>query len=429
MQESKPRFGTLCVHAGQKPDPATGASAVPIYQTASYVFRDAEHAANVFAAREPGNIYTRISNPTVNAFEERIAALEGGVGALAAASGQAAEFTAITALCKAGDEVISSGALYGGTYVLFNSTLRRFGITAKFVDWNDARAFRKAITPRTKAIYTETIGNPRLDIPDISGIAEVSHEAGVPLIIDNTFASPYLCRPFEFGADIVIHSATKFICGHGTSIGGVIVDSGKFDWQNGKFPELVEPDDHGLSFTGTYGNKAFIAKARSHIMRDVGACLSPFNGFLFLQGLETLALRMERHSSNALQVAKFLSGHPGVSWVRYPGLRSDPCHSRARKYLSGGYGAMIAFGIRGGVEAGRRLMSNLRFFSLLANLGDTHSLVIHPASTTHHQLTPEQQAESGVSEDLVRLSIGIEDPADLIEDLDVAISRACMVAS
>ena len=429
MQENRPRFDTLCVHAGQRPDPATGASAVPIYQTSSYVFRDAEHAANVFAAKEPGNIYSRISNPTANVFEDRMAALEGGVGALATASGQAAVFTAITALCQAGDEIISSGALYGGTYVLFNSTLKRFGITTRFADWNDTGSFEKAITKKTKAIYTETIGNPRLDVPDLSGIGRVAHDAGIPLIVDNTFASPYLCRPFQFGTDIVVHSATKFICGHGTSIGGVIVDSGNFDWENGNFPEMVEPDDRGPSFVATYGKKAFISKARSHIMRDVGACLSPFNAFLFLQGLETLSLRMQRHSANALQVAKFLAGHSGVGWVRYPGLRGDPCHARALKYLSGGYGAMIAFGIKGGVEAGRRLIGSLKVFSLLANLGDTHSLVIHPASTTHQQLTPEQQLESGVSEDLVRLSIGIEDPADLIEDLDVAINKAYRAAS
>jgi O-acetylhomoserine (thiol)-lyase len=422
--QSRRRFDTLCVHAGQKPDSATGASAVPIYQTAAYVFRDAEHAASVFAAKEPGNIYTRISNPTVNAFEERIAILEGGAAALGTASGQAAVFTAITTLCKAGDEIISSGALYGGTYVLFNSTLRRFGITPKFVDWNDTKSFRKALTEKTRAIYTETLGNPRLDVPDLSGVARVAHEAGVPLIVDNTFATPYLCRPFEFGAHIVVHSATKYICGHGTSIGGVIVDSGNFDWQNGRFPEMVEPDDHGLSFVASYGNKAFAARARSSVMRDVGACLSPFNAFLFLQGLETLSIRMQKHCSNALQVATFLAGHPGVSWVRYPGLRGDPCHARARKYLSGGHGAMIAFGIKGGVEAGRRLIGSLKVFSLLANLGDAHSLVIHPASTTHQQLTPEEQRESGVSEDLVRLSIGIEDPDDLIEDLDAAISAS-----
>jgi O-acetylhomoserine (thiol)-lyase len=399
---------------------------VPIYQTTSYVFRDTDHAANLFALKEFGNIYSRIMNPTCDVFEKRVADLEGGVGALAAASGHAAEFMAIATVAGAGDDIVTSSSLYGGTYNMFTHTLPRFGIGVRFVDGSDAGNFSRAVTERTRAFYVETIGNPRIDVPDLAAIARAAEDAGVPLIVDNTFATPYLCRPFEHGAHIVIHSATKFIGGHGSSIGGVIVDSGRFDWANGKFPELTEPDEsyHGVRYVEAFGPLAFIIKARVHVLRDVGACLSPFNAFLFLQGLETLPLRMVRHSDNALGVAEFLEGHECVSWVRYPGLRSDPCHVLASRYLPDGAGAVLAFGIKDGVEAGKRFISHLKLFSLLANVGDAKSLVIHPASTTHQQLSPEQQLASGVSEDLVRLSVGLEDPEDLLDDLDQALRKA-----
>ncbi|MDP2871188.1 MAG: O-acetylhomoserine aminocarboxypropyltransferase/cysteine synthase [Bacillota bacterium] len=427
MAQSKGQgFSTRAVHAGQVADPATGARAVPIYQTTSYVFRDTEHAANLFALKEAGNIYSRIMNPTCDVFEKRVADLEGGAGALATASGHAAEFMAIATLAKAGDEIVTSSSLYGGTYNMFTHTLPRFGIAVRFVDGSDPDNFRRAVTARTRALYIETIGNPRIDVPDLAAVAAVAEDAGVPLIVDNTFATPYLCRPFEHGAHLVIHSATKFIGGHGNSIGGVIVDSGKFDWTNGKFPELTEPDEsyHGIRYTEAFGPLAFIVKARVHVLRDVGACLSPFNAFLFLQGLETLPLRMARHSDNTLGVAQFLQGHECVSWVRYPGLPADPCHVLASRYLPQGAGAVLAFGIKGGLEAGRRFISHLKLFSLLANVGDAKSLVIHPASTTHQQLSPEQQLASGVSEDLVRLSVGLEDPEDLLDDLDQALRKA-----
>ncbi|MCG0278987.1 MAG: homocysteine synthase [Thermanaeromonas sp.] len=421
------RFATLAVHAGQVPDPATGARAVPIYQTTSYVFRNADHAAELFALREPGNIYTRIMNPTTDVFEQRVAALEGGVGALATASGQAAITLAILNITSAGQEIVSATSLYGGTYNLFNMTLPKFGIKVRFVDPGDPENFRRAITDKTRALYVETIGNPKLDVPDIEKIAGIAHEAGIPLIVDNTFATPYLCRPFDYGADIVVHSATKFIGGHGTSIGGIIVDSGKFNWKNGKFPELVEPDPsyHGISYVEAFGPAAYIVKARTQLLRDLGPALSPFNSFLFLQGLETLHLRMERHSSNALYVAQWLKEHPLVSWVNYPGLPDHPSYPLAKKYLPRGAGAIVTFGIKGGKEAGRRFIDNLKLFSLLANVGDAKSLVIHPASTTHQQLTEEEQLATGVTEDMVRLSIGLEDPEDLIEDLDQALKKAC----
>lgn len=420
------KFATLAVHAGQQPDPTTGARAVPIYQTTSYNFRDAGHAAALFALEEPGNIYTRMMNPTNDVFEKRIAALEGGVGALATASGQAAITYAILNIAGAGDEIVSSSSLYGGTYNLFYHTMPRLGLTVKFVDQAAPENFRRALTEKTKAFFVEIIGNPKLDVPDLEAIAQIAHEAGVPLIVDNTFATPYLCRPFEYGADIVVHSATKFIGGHGTAIGGVIVDSGRFDWTNGKFPGLTEPDPsyHGIRYVENFGNMAYIVKARVQLLRDIGACLGPFNAFLFLQGLETLHLRMERHSANALEVARYLQHHPAVAWVSYPGLPDHPSYRNARKYLPRGAGAILSFGVKGGAEAGRRLINSVKLFSLLANVGDAKSLIIHPASTTHQQLTPEQQLSSGVTEDMVRLSIGIEDVADIIADLDQALAAS-----
>ncbi|NPV30197.1 MAG: homocysteine synthase [Firmicutes bacterium] len=420
------KFATLAVHAGQQPDPTTGARAVPIYQTTSYNFRDADHAAALFALEEPGNIYTRIMNPTNDVFEKRIAALEGGVGALATASGQAAITYAILNIAGAGDEIVSSSSLYGGTYNLFYHTMPRLGLTVKFVDQAAPENFRRALTEKTKAFFVEIIGNPKLDVPDLEAIAQIAHEAGIPLIVDNTFATPYLCRPFEYGADIVVHSATKFIGGHGTAIGGVIVDSGRFDWTNGKFPGLTEPDPsyHGIRYVENFGNMAYIVKARVQLLRDIGACLGPFNAFLFLQGLETLHLRMERHSANALEVARYLQHHPAVAWVSYPGLPDHPSYRNARKYLPRGAGAILSFGVKGGAEAGRRLINSVKLFSLLANVGDAKSLIIHPASTTHQQLTPEQQLSSGVTEDMVRLSIGIEDVADIIADLDQALAAS-----
>jgi len=417
-------FATLAVHAGQEPDPTTGARAVPIYQTTSYNFRDADHAAALFALQEPGNIYTRIMNPTVDVFEKRMAELEGGVGALGTSSGAAAITFAILNIAGVGDEIVSSSSLYGGTYNLFYHTFPKIGIKVKFVDSSEPDSFRRAVTDKTKAFYIETIGNPRLDVPDIEEIARIAHESGLPLIVDNTFATPYLCRPIEFGADIVVHSATKFIGGHGTSIGGVIVDSGRFDWSTGRFPGLTEPDMsyHGIQYVKDFGKLAYIIKARVQLMRDIGACMSPFNAFLFLQGLETLHLRMERHSSNALAVAQFLSKHPEVSWVSYPGLPGDKSFLNAQKYLPKGAGAILAFGVKGGLQAGKKLVNSVKLFSLLANVGDAKSLIIHPASTTHQQLTPEQQLSVGVSEDMVRLSIGIEDVKDIIKDLEQALA-------
>ncbi|MEW6661300.1 MAG: homocysteine synthase [Bacillota bacterium] len=425
--EKKPfRFDTLAVHGCQKPDPATGSRAVPIYQTTSYVFRDSQHAADLFALKEAGNIYTRIMNPTTDVFEQRVAALEGGVGALAVASGQAAITMAITNITGSGQEMVSSTSLYGGTYNLFSTTLPKLGIKVNFVDSANAENFRSAITERTRALYVETIGNPKLDVADLKAIAAIAHAAGIPLIVDNTFATPYLCRPFEYGADIVVHSATKFIGGHGTSIGGIIVDSGRFNWDNGKYPELTEPDPsyHGVRYVEALGPLAYIIKARVQLLRDLGPCLSPFNSFLFLQGLETLPLRMQRHADNALAIAEHLQGHPMVNWVNYPGLPSHPSHLLAKKYLANGYGAILTFGIKGGLEAGIRFIDSLKLFSHLANVGDAKSLVIHPASTTHQQLTPAQRVSTGVTEDLIRLSVGIEDVRDLIEDLNQALELA-----
>ncbi len=419
-------FETRAIHAGQTPDSATGSRAVPIYQTSSYVFRDTEHAANLFSLKEAGNIYTRIMNPTTDVFEARIADLEGGVGALGVASGQAAITFALLNIASAGDEVISSTNLYGGTYNLFAVTLKRVGINVNFVKPNDYDGIENAFTERTKALYVETIGNPSIDVADLERLAGIAHRHGVPLIVDNTFATPYLCRPIEYGADIVVHSATKFIGGHGTSIGGVIVDSGKFNWDNGKFPGLSEPDAsyHGVTYVRDVGAAAYIIKARVQLLRDLGAALAPFNSFLFLQGLETLHLRVARHSENGLAIARFLSSHPSVSWVNYPGLENSPYHELAQKYLPKGQGAILTFGIKGGAQEGARLIDSLKLFSHLANVGDAKSLVIHPASTTHQQLSEEGQRASGVTPDLVRLSIGIESADDLIADLDQALTTA-----
>jgi O-acetylhomoserine (thiol)-lyase len=426
-EEKKQQLATLAVHGGQSPDPATGSRAVPIYQTTSYLFQDADHAGRLFALKEFGNIYTRIMNPTTDVFEKRVAALEGGTAALATASGQAAETLTITTLAAAGDEIVSTTSLYGGTYNLFHYTLPRLGITVRFVDADDFDGLRSAINDKTKAVYTESLGNPKLDVSDIEKLAAIAHENGLPLIIDNTSTSPALLRPIEWGADIVVNSATKFLGGHGTTIGGVIVDAGKFDWAaSGRFKEFTDPDPsyHGLSYIAAFGPLSFILKARVQGLRDTGAALSPHSAFLLLQGIETLHLRMERHSQNALAVARHLEKHPGVEWVNYPGLESSSYHARAKKYLADGQGALITFGIKGGYEAGKKLIDALELFSLVANIGDAKSLVIHPASTTHQQLSVEEQASTGVTPEMVRLSVGIEDIRDIIDDLDQAIEAA-----
>lgn len=414
---------TLAVHAGQEVDPTTLSRAVPLYQTTSYAFRDPDHAGDLFALKEFGNIYTRIMNPTTDVFEKRVAALEGGAGALATASGQAAITYAILNIAGAGDEIVSASSLYGGTYNLFSTTLKKLGITVRFVDPSDPDNFRKAITDKTKALYAESIGNPKGDLLDIEAVAAIAHEHGLPLIVDNTFPSPFLLRPIEHGADIVVHSATKFIGGHGTSIAGVIVDSGKFDWAGGKFPGLTEPDPsyNGIIYTEAVGAVAYITKARVQLLRDMGATLSPFNAFLLLQGLETLHLRMERHSENALRVAQFLEAHDAVASVSYCGLPSHPSYELAKKYLPKGQGAILTFEIKGGVEAGRRVINHVKLLSHLANVGDSKSLIIHPASTTHLQLSEEEQLAAGVTPGLIRLSIGTESIDDILNDLDQAI--------
>jgi O-acetylhomoserine (thiol)-lyase len=427
MPEKQRHFATLAVHAGQTPDPTTGARAVPIYQTTSYEFQDADHAGRLFALKEFGNIYTRIMNPTTDVLEKRVAALEGGVAGLATASGQAAETLVATTLAAAGDEIVSTTSLYGGTYNLFHYTLPRLGITVKFVDADDFDGLRAAINDKTRAIYTETLGNPKLDVVDIEKLAAIAHEHKLPLVIDNTSASAALVRPIEWGADIVVNSATKFLGGHGTTIGGVIVDAGKFDWAaSGRFKDFTDPDPsyHGLSYTEAFGPLAFILKARVQGLRDTGAALSPFSAFLLLQGIETLHLRLERHSENALAVAKHLEQHSGVDWVNYPGLESSPYYARAQKYLPKGGGGLVCFGIKGGYEAGKKLIDGLELFSLVANIGDAKSLVIHPASTTHQQLSVAEQATTGVTPELVRLSVGIEDIRDILADLDQAIEAA-----
>jgi O-acetylhomoserine (thiol)-lyase len=420
--DNKLKTETLALHGGQEPDPTTGARAVPIYQTTSYQFKSTEHAANLFGLKEFGNIYTRLMNPTTDVFEKRVAALDGGVGALAVASGQSAITLALLNIAQAGDEIVSADNLYGGTYNLFHYTFPKLGITVKFVKSNDLEATRKAITKKTKAIYAESIGNPKLDVADLEGLSKLAHENGIPLVLDNT-VSPYLLRPIDFGVDIVVYSATKFIGGHGTSLGGLIVDSGKFDWTNGKFPLIAEPDPsyHGLDFVKAFGKLAYIIKARVVLLRDLGPALSPFNSFLFLQGLETLHLRLPRHSENALAVAKYLKKNPKVSWVNYPGLDDSPEQERVKKYLPRGAGAIIGFGIKGGLEAGKKFINSLELISHLANVGDAKSLAIHPATTTHQQLSAEEQLATGVTPDFIRLSIGLEHIDDILADIEQAL--------
>jgi O-acetylhomoserine (thiol)-lyase len=426
---------TLAIHAGQTPDPATNARAVPIYATTSYVFNSTEHAANLFGLREFGNIYTRIMNPTTDVFEKRVAELEGGVAALGVASGQAAETLTILNLARAGDNIVSSQTLYGGTYNLFAYTLPKWGITTKFVDIHNLESVRAAIDDGTRALYVETIGNPRLDVPDFAALADIAHQAGVPLVVDNTFGAATLCRPIKFGADIVVHSATKWIGGHGTSIGGVVVDAGTFDWTSeqarARFPEFSQPDPsyHGLVYTTAFANLAFIIKLRVQLLRDLGPALSPFNAFLFLQGLETLPLRIRRHSENALALGQWLQQDPRIEWVSYPGLSTHPEHRNAARYLEGGFGGVLTFGVKGGLAAARALIDQVKLYSLLANVGDAKSLIIHPASTTHEQLTPEQQRATGVTPELVRISAGLEDVRDLIADLDQALGAVPVKAA
>jgi O-acetylhomoserine (thiol)-lyase len=416
-------FNTRALHAGYDPDPTTGARAVPIYQSTSFVFKDSDHAARLFALQEFGNIYTRIMNPTNGVLEERVAALEGGVAGLAMSSGQAAQFVAISSLMEAGDEMVAASTLYGGTYTQFDVSFRKLGLNVTFVDPDDPENFRKAITPKTKCLYGETISNPRGNILDIEAVARIAHEHNIPLVIDNTFASPYLCRPIEHGADIVVHSLTKFMGGHGNSIGGIIVDSGKFPWEKGNFPQLNQPARayHGMVFREVFGAIAYIIRARVEGLRDLGPCLSPFNAFLFLQGIETLGMRMERHVSNALAVAKMLEANPLVKWVRYPSLPSNQYYALAQKYLPKGAGAVFSFGIKGGYAAGRKFINSVKLFSHLANVGDARSLVIHPASTTHQQLSAAEQTAAGVEPDMVRVSIGLEDLDDILWDLDQAL--------
>ena len=423
-QERSLGFATRSLHAGQKPDPATGARAVPIYQTTSFVFENSDHAAALFGLQQFGKIYTRIMNPTTAVFEERVASLEGGVAALAVSSGQAAQFLALTSLMQAGDHMVASATLYGGTYTQFDVSFRRLGIETTFVEPDDPENFRKAIRPNTRCIYGETVANPRMNVLDIAAVAKIAHENNIPLVIDNTLASPFLCRPFEHGADIVLHSATKFLGGHGTSIGGIIVDGGKFDWKSGHFPQINQPSPgyHGMNFADVFGAIAFIIKARVDGLRDYGPCISPFNSFLFLQGIETLPLRMKQHAANALAVAGWLEKHPKVNWVKYPGLASSPYGALAEKYLPKGAGAVLTFGIQGGKEAGRKFIDSLQLFSHLANLGDAKSLAIHPATTTHQQLTDADQAAAGITPDLVRLSVGIEDAEDILWDLEQALA-------
>ncbi|HHY84857.1 MAG TPA: O-acetylhomoserine aminocarboxypropyltransferase/cysteine synthase [Verrucomicrobia bacterium] len=425
------KLSTLALHAGQKPDPTTGSRAVPIYQTTSYVFRSTEHAANLFALKEFGNIYTRLMNPTTDVLEQRVAAIEGGTGALAVASGQAAITYALLGITRLGDEIVAGNNLYGGTYQLFNHTFPKLGRRVKFVESRNPEAFRQAITPATRALYVETIGNPKLDVPDFEALAAIAHEAGIPLVVDNTVGVG-LVRPIDYGADIIVGSATKYIGGHGTSLGGVIVDSGRFRWNNGKFPEFTEPDPsyHGivywdaLSNVPGMGNVAFILKIRVTWLRDTGAALSPFNAHELLLGIETLPLRQQRHSANALEIARWLEAHPLVTWVTYPGLPSDPGHAVAAKYLKNGFGGLIGFGIKGGLKAGEKFINSVKLLSHLANIGDAKSLVIHPASTTHQQLTEAEQKETGVTPDYIRLSIGLEDVEDIKADIDQALAAS-----
>ncbi|MEC8644909.1 MAG: O-acetylhomoserine aminocarboxypropyltransferase/cysteine synthase family protein [Pseudomonadota bacterium] len=426
MEDHEYQFETLCLHAGQIPDAATGSRAAPIYQTAAYVFDDTDHAASLFNAQTFGNIYSRLSNPTTAMFEERIAALEGGRAALAVSSGLAAQMTAILTILKSGDEIVSASTLYGGTFSQFDVNFRRMGINTHFVDPDDPNNFREAINEKTRCLFIETIGNPSNNLVDIETVSAIAKENGVPLIVDNTFASPYLCRPFEHGADIVVHSATKFICGHGTSIGGVIVESGKFPWDNGKFPEMVEPSDgyHGIRFYETFGDFGFITKCRLETLRTLGPSLSPFNAWTFLQGLETLHLRMERHVENATKVANYLNDHSLVNWVNYAGLENNRYSDLAKKYLPKGAGSILTFGIRGGKEAGIKFIENAKFMSHLANVGDAKTLIIHPASTTHRQLSTEKQIAAGVTEDMIRISVGLESVEDILWDIGQALDAS-----
>ncbi len=427
MSEKKLSFETLQVHAGQVPDPTTGSRAVPIYQTTSYVFHDADHAANLFQLKEPGNVYSRIMNPTTDVLEKRIAELEGGVGALATASGASAILYSILNVASAGDEIVAASTLYGGTYEQFTVTLKKLGIKVILVDPDDPENFRKAITDKTKALYGETLGNPKINVLDIEAVAKIAHENAIPFIIDNTFGTPYLVRPIEYGADIVVHSATKFIGGHGTTLGGLIVDAGKFDWiKSGKFPDFTTPDKSygGLRYAQDLGSLAYILKARVQLLRNTGATLSPFNAFLLIQGLESLSLRVERHVANTQKVVKYLNNHPKVSWVNYPDLEDNKYHELAKKYLPKGSGSIFTFGIKGGLEAGKKFINSVQLFSLLANVGDAKSLVIHPSSTTHAELNAAAQAAAGITPDLVRLSIGIEGVEDLIDDLEQALAKA-----
>lgn len=426
MSEREFGFDTKCVHAGQNPDPTTGSRGVPIYQTTAYVFDNADHAAALFNLETFGNIYTRIMNPTNGVFEERMAALEGGSAALALSSGQAAQMTSILTILHAGDHLVSSSTLYGGTYTQFDVNLREMGIDVTFVDPDDPENFRKAITDKTRALYGETVSNPRGNVLDIEAVAKIGEDAGIPLIIDNTFATPYLCRPIEHGANIVVNSATKFICGHGTSIGGILVDGGNFPWDNGKFPCMTEPSKgyHGVKFYETFGNFGYAIRARVEILRTHGQALSPFNAFLMLQGLETLNLRMDRHCSNALEVAKFLNDHPEVEWVNFAGLPDNQYHELSKKYMPKGAGSIFTFGVKGGTEAGRTLIDNVQLFSHLVNVGDAKSLIAHPSSTTHRQLNEDEQMSAGVTPETVRISVGLENVEDLIWDLDQALGKA-----
>lgn len=418
------KFNTIALHGGQKVD-STNSRALPIYQTTAYLFNDTEHASNVFALNEAGNIYTRLGNPTTDVLEKRVAMLEGGIGALAVASGSAAVTYAILNIAKTGDEIVSSTALYGGTHNLFAHTLERFGIKTHFVNSENPEDYEKAITDKTKLIYAESVGNPKLGVLDIENLAKIAHKNNIPFIVDNTVPSPYLLKPIEFGADIVVHSATKFLGGHGTSLAGIIVDSGNFDWTSGKFPEFTEPDPsyNGIKYSETFGNAAYITKIRTQLLRDTGACISPFNAFLIIQGIETLHLRMKEHSQNALKVAEFLERNPHVSWVNYPGLKSNKNYELAQKYLPKGQGALIGFGIKGGKAAGAKFIDSVKLLSHVANIGDAKSLVIHPASTTHSQLSEEARLECGVSDDFIRLSIGIEDVEDIIADIKQALEK------
>ena len=426
MADREYGLGTLCLHAGQIPDAATGARAAPIYQTTSYVFDSADHAASLFNLQTFGNVYSRLSNPTTAVLEERVAALEGGRAALAASSGQAAQMCALLTLLRAGDDLVSASTLYGGTYSQFDVTFRQFGINTIFVDPDDPENFRKALTDKTKVIYAETMGNPQINVLDIEAVAKIAHDAGIPLVIDNTFASPVLCQPINFGADIVVHSATKFIGGHGTTMGGVLVESGKFPWDNGNFPMMTEPSQgyHGVRFYETFGDFGMTMKARMETMRTLGPALSPFNAWMLLQGLETLHVRMDRHVQNALKVAQFLDAHSEVSWVNFPGLKSSKYYELGQKYLPKGCGSIMTFGIKGGHEAGVKFIESLEFFSHLANVGDAKTLVIHPASTTHRQLSEEEQLSAGVSPDMIRLSVGIEDSDDILWDIDQALAKS-----